>query len=125
MTVTAADLAQHADIRANYATAGEQGFGNGAFVYTGVAPTTGPTACSRAVTRVVHGTTVYNCDEQTAYREIRALDKATLAFPAITETLTTSASPLETGDVPSYATSALTISPKTWNAGNDDLPGPQ
>jgi hypothetical protein len=93
--------------------------------YTGMAPIAGPTACSHVASHLIHGVLYISCDEQTTYTEIRALDKATLAFPAIAETLTTSSTETAAGEAPSYVTSGLTLSAMTWNAGNDDLPGPQ
>lgn len=94
--------------------------------YAGLAPKPGPTACSHVSPHVGSGGMIsYTCDQQAAFTEIRALDKATLAFPAITETLTTSATPTGPAEVPSYATAGLSLDAITWNAGNDDLPGPQ
>lgn len=94
--------------------------------YTGLPPSTAVTKCSHVATHVLNGTAYYTCTQQTPYVEIRALDKATLSFPAVTETFRTSPTANGTLEPVSYAAaSTLSIVGKTWNAGNDDLPGPQ
>ena len=93
--------------------------------YTGLAPSALYTKCSTMRARPINGVTVYNCIAQTTYPEIRALDKATLAFPAMTEAFKTSPTANGTLEPVAYAGTALTIAAKTWNAGDDDLPGPQ
>jgi hypothetical protein len=90
--------------------------------YTGLAPKSGPTACSHVAGHVVNGQVFYQCTQQTQYWEIRALQKATLSFPQITATLKTSASASSAGEVPSYATGGLVVNATTWNAGTDVLP---
>ena len=94
--------------------------------YTGLPPGAGVTKCSTVRARPINGVTYYQCIAQTTYSEIRALDKATIAFPAITETVKTSTTANGTLEPAVYAsTASLTIAAKTWNAGDDDVPGPQ
>ena len=74
----------------------------------------------------VNGITGYSCSQQLQYTEIRALDKATLAFPTLIEAIQTSPTASGTLEPIGYATTAqLTVAARTWNAGDDDLPGPQ
>jgi hypothetical protein len=91
-------------------------------IYTGLAPRSAPAACSHVATHVVNGQVGYTCTQQTQYTEVRALQKATLAVPQITETLKTSASASAAGEVPSYLSGGLMLGAVTWNAGTDVLP---
>jgi hypothetical protein len=90
--------------------------------YTGLAPANPVTKCSRTFQKVINGNTFYSCVQQITYSEIRALDKATLAFPTLTETFETSPTSDGTLEAVTYAGTALTIAAKTWNAGTDVLP---
>jgi len=94
--------------------------------YTGLPAKPVATICSHVMTRVIQGTTYTACTEQTSYDELLALDALTLQMPATTVALQTAINATATPSAPANLTQAqLTAPARLWNAGNDDLPGPQ
>ena len=75
--------------------------------------------------QVPSGSTTVSPTQTTTYTEIRAIDHLTMQFPALTQTITASLDHDVHADAVPYATGALTLPARTWDSGNDDLPGPQ
>lgn len=83
--------------------------------YTGQQPANVATTCTSAANG--------QCVQTTTYTEFRAADRITLQFPALTQTISTTLDAGQHWDPVPYATGALTLPAKTWDSGNDVLPG--
>jgi hypothetical protein len=94
--------------------------------YTGLPPAGGTTRCGSAITRCHFGTCVDYCSSTVTYKRIVALDHASLALSGVTLGLRTSPAPsIAAARPPHVPASMFQLGAMTWDAGNDDLPGPK
>lgn len=81
------------------------------------------TRCTFVKSRPVNGTIVSVCMASSIYEEMHALDRTTVNLGAISVSVSSAIPNQALAPVPYYGAST-TLPPSSWDAGDDDVPGP-